>query len=79
MDCQRKQDAHTQGKSQEEDKEDSEEDEADEDDESDNLDPLGDLTNEEQKQFEKDVRPVKLAITKVSLIACLDLIHKPFY
>ena len=66
MEHQRKRDVRTWGKLQEEDDEDAEEDEAEADDGSDDLDPLKDMTEAERKQFEKDVRPVKLAIMKVS-------------
>ena len=46
--------------------EDEESDGEGDDDASDEVDAMEDLSEEERKQFEKDVRPVKLALAKVS-------------
>ena len=50
--------------------EDEDEDEETMDDVSDEVNPMEELTEEEREDFEKDVRPFKLAIAKVSRCQC---------
>ncbi|PIL31003.1 hypothetical protein GSI_05696 [Ganoderma sinense ZZ0214-1] len=63
------------GKPAEDDNADAEEDEEDDNNATDDLDPLREMTEKEQKQFEKDIRLVKLAIVKVFKDATLYFSH----
>ena len=55
--------------------EEDEEDNQEDDDPGDEVDPLEALTEDERKQFEIDIRPMKLAVAKVSTMPRTDAQH----